>query len=430
MPTVRGIGLLALAAAIYGGGRVVGTYELYVVSLSLATLVVMAALVVFISGRRLLVERTVYPASPTAGEEASLVLEVANRSLLPTAAVEVDDPLGLVSGSELKVEMSPLGPRARRTLRERVPDPRRGVYRLDPPRISMTDPLGLFLGRRRAGSELDLVVLPQVAALTSCVFFGVRGLGRTAQTRRSLTHASLDLRGVRPHQPGEPLSHIDWKSTARTGTLMLRETEEPAGSDVVILLDAHVASVTGEAPDTSFEAAVSAAGSIADYVLREGFGASVLLQGEGGRLFAGRFDHRERGRQELLSFLAGAEATSRAPVWEAVRQNEALLSQGLALVLITPSFERPLLLLLGELRERGLPVYLVSVDGPSFEGSATPPTVEVERRAFLLALQAAGVPSVTLRYGDRLEEVLSFGGPRRSVFSSGAHQQSPVGGAA
>ncbi|MGC8732680.1 MAG: DUF58 domain-containing protein [Halothiobacillaceae bacterium] len=23
---------------------------------------------------------------------------------------------------------------------------------------------------------------------------------------------------MRPHNPGEPLSHIDWKATARTGT--------------------------------------------------------------------------------------------------------------------------------------------------------------------------------------------------------------------
>jgi uncharacterized protein (DUF58 family) len=411
VPTTRGLGVLLLAAATYVGGRLVGTYELYLVSLSLATLFVLSGLMVLLSGRRVLVERTVYPATPTAGEEAALVLEVSNRSLLPTAAVDVTEPLGAASGLDLTIEMSPLGPRARRTLRERLPDLRRGVYRLGASRVGMVDPLGLFLRRRGAGGELGLVVLPKIAPLVSCVFFGERGLGRAAQTRRSLTNSSLDIRGVRPHQPGEPLSHIDWKSTARTGILMLRETEEPAGSDVVVLLDGSAAGVTGEPPATSFEAAVSAAGSIADYVLREGFGVTLVLHEHGNLLRSERFDYREQGRQQLLRSLADVQPRAKAPLWEAVRQNETLLTRGLALVVVTSSFERPLLLLLTELRERGLPVQLVAVDASSFEGAENEPPTENERRAFLLSLQAAGVPSVNLRRDDDLSDVLSFGTP-------------------
>lgn len=431
MPTVRGSGVLSLAVATYVGGRVVGTYELYLLALSLGTLVVLSALMVLVSGRRVLVDRSIYPSTPSAGDEAALVLDIANRSLLPTAAVEVSEPLGAVSGRDLTLDMSPLRPRGRRTLRERVPDMRRGVYRLGPSRVSMIDPLGLFLRRRRVGGELDLVVLPRIAPLVSCVFFGERGLGRTAQTRRSLSQTSLDLRGVRPHQPGEPLSHIDWKSTARTGVLMLRETEEPAGSDLVMLIDSTAATVTGDPPDTSFEAAVSAGGSIADYVLREGFGVTLMLHEPEAGLRAERFDYRERGRQELLTVLAGVDAQAREPIWETMRKHDALLSRGLALVIVTPSFERPLLLLLSELRERGLPIYLVSVDGPSFAGVDTPAIVQTERRAFLLALQAAGVPSVTLAHHDDLAAVLSFGSRRRGRDEPavrGASGFSPVAG--
>jgi uncharacterized protein (DUF58 family) len=85
-----------------------------------------------------------------------------------------------------------------------------------------------------------------------------------------------EFRGIRPHQPGEPLSHIDWKSTAKTGVLMLREMEEPAGADITMLLDGTAGQLVGKAPENNFELAVRAAGSIADFILRHGRGLTLV----------------------------------------------------------------------------------------------------------------------------------------------------------
>ena len=41
--------------------------------------------------------------------------------------------------------------------------------------------------------------------------------------RRLPTLDASEFRGIRPHEPGEPLNRVDWKSTAKTGSLMLRE---------------------------------------------------------------------------------------------------------------------------------------------------------------------------------------------------------------
>jgi uncharacterized protein (DUF58 family) len=419
--------VLALAAATYIGGRVVGTYELYLVALSLTLLVVLSGVMVVLSGRKIGVRRQVYPAEPLAGDEAALTLELHNDSFLPTAAVQVTEPLGRVAGEELVLDMSPLGPKGARTLRERIPGLRRGVYLLDSARVTLVDPLGLFSRRRPAGDELRLTVLPRLVPLTSCVFFGGRGLGQNAQTRSSLSSASLDLRGVRPHHPGEPLSRIDWKSTAKTGILMLKETEEPSRTDVVVLLDGTAAAVTGEPPLTSFERAVEAAGSIADFILREGFGVSLLLHEDDGGLKSERFDGRERGRKELLEALAATQATARVPLADALRRKQAAVSKGLALVVVAASFDRSLLLVLAELREQSLPVYLVHVNAPSFAGLPVGEAVETERRRFLLGLQAAGVPSVSLGNDDDLVAVLSFA-DRRGRETGGAAPVAPPAG--
>jgi hypothetical protein len=171
---------------------------------------------------------------------------------------------------------------------------------------------------------------------------------------------------------------------------------------------------------------VEAAGSIADYVLREGFGVSLLLHEEDSGLKYERFDGRERGRKELLETLAGTQARAKVTLADALRRKQAVVSKGLALVVATASFERSLLLILAELREQSLPVYLVHVDAPSFSSSETAEAIETERRRFLLGLQAAGVPSVTLGKEDDLESVLSFAG-KRGAGARQAHPGQPVG---
>ena len=48
---------------------------------------------------------------------------------------------------------------------------------------------------------------------------------------------------------------------------MLREMDDPTSGDITVLLDGTAAQVVGEAPQTNFELAVQAAGSVADFVL-------------------------------------------------------------------------------------------------------------------------------------------------------------------
>ena len=76
---------------------------------------------------------------------------------------------------------------------------------------------------------------------------------------------------------------MDWKSTAKTGSLMLREMEAATDDDLTLLLNGAAADVAGELPDTTFEVAVQAAGAMAAYSLRSGHSVNLLLPENGWR---------------------------------------------------------------------------------------------------------------------------------------------------
>lgn len=81
-----------------------------------------------------------------------------------------------------------------------------------------------------------------------------------------LARDDVSFHALRDYQPGDDLRHVHWKSTARTGTLMVREYEQTRRSHFVVALSTH----PGEYRDAAeFETAISVAGSIGLRALRD-----------------------------------------------------------------------------------------------------------------------------------------------------------------
>jgi uncharacterized protein (DUF58 family) len=432
MLTLRGVGLLVVAIGAYIGGRLVGTYELYLVAFSLAALVVLALAYVLTSSRRLTVRRILDPPTLFSGDEASLSLELTNPSFLPTSPLRVQEQLRDATGSDVILELPPQPPRGSHRETVTLPPARRGVYVLPPSRVTLSDPLGIASWGHDSGVEEQLVVLPRIVRLRSCVLFGVHQLGAGARSRSSLAHTSLELRSVRPHQPGEPLSRIDWKSTAKTGVLMLREVEEPARSDVLIALEGTAAGVVGTAPDTSYELAVAAVGTLGDYVLSEGYAVDLLSHGAQDRVE--RYEGHAEGGVGLLRALAETQPEAATSFAAFLRGHYPALTRGVALVVVTAVLDDDLFALLAELHGRGLPVSVVLIEAQSFrprengsDGQPRPSdsvgprahpepplsdepigsTLDVATKRRLLRLQAVGIVSLTIARSTDLEAALA-----------------------
>ena len=70
----------------------------------------------------------------------------------------------------------------------------------------------------------------------------------------------MNFHALRPYAPGDDRRHVHWRSTARTGSLMVRQFEESRMSRVAVALDTgRLAWLDGD----EFELGVSCVGSVA-----------------------------------------------------------------------------------------------------------------------------------------------------------------------
>jgi uncharacterized protein (DUF58 family) len=406
-PTPRGAALLAVAAATYVAARILGTWELYVVALAFAAMVGVSWGLVAAGSRRLQVSRGVAPSAPVAGDLLLFSFRVRSGSSLPGLQITLHDAVGTLAGSDRSVEFESLGARSTRAVTSGPWPALRGVHRLPVMLAVVEDPLGLVSTRRRVGEELRVTVAPRLPELSSCAPCVDSGMRHGGGRRRLPTLDASEFRGIRPHEPGEPLNRVDWKSTAKTGNLMLREMEAATDDDVTLLLNGAAADVAGELPDTTFEIAVRAAGAMAAYSLRSGHSVNLLLPENGWRPV--RLSPNAKSLRRLLGALAGTAPnglTSLGPSLRAIVADRRPNARSRVVTLVVLKLDEGLVNALVRVRASGLPVSVVHVVD---EPAATLSAARDQRRS----LTAAGIHYVPVGRADDLPAALSEGSMSR-----------------
>lgn len=253
-----------LAAVVVGGlvaGIAWGWAEAWVAAVAAAVLLL--ACVPFLLGRhdyamRLELDRE----RVVAGSVVSGVLDVANRGSRVGLPALVDIPVGdgLV---EVHVPLLRAGADHREQLT--ISAARRGIIAVGPMTIGRGDPLGIL----RREHEWDEVQTIHVHPVTTPIPSTSAGLLRDLEgsATRKIVDSDLAFHAIRDYMPGDSRRHVHWKSTAKTGQLMVRQYEETRRSRIAVLLDLE----TGRyASDEEFELAVSAAASIGVQAVRDG----------------------------------------------------------------------------------------------------------------------------------------------------------------
>jgi uncharacterized protein (DUF58 family) len=144
----------------------------------------------------------------------------------------------------------------------------RGRYAFTRVRAVLEDPFGLERVEQPIAGEGTLLVYPRLVDLERIFSEGIEAhQGRRLAMWRP---AGFDLHSVREYQQGESLRKVHWPTTARRGELMVKDFDDAARDEVAVVLDAAAAPVAGDAPDSSFEAQVRAAGSILQAHVRAG----------------------------------------------------------------------------------------------------------------------------------------------------------------
>ncbi|QNO38542.1 DUF58 domain-containing protein [Protaetiibacter sp. SSC-01] len=196
-------------------------------------------------------------------------------------AITVDNPAGRRLGTVLEVpvgesvvELALPGMRRRTSHTQdfAIPTERRGVIAVGPVRTVVGDPLGLIRREHSWTDRLELVVHPRTVSVPSTSTGLIRDLEGTPT--RDLTASDVAFHALREYQSGDDRRYIHWKSTAKTGTYMVRQFEQTRRSHLVVALSL---STHDFASEDEFELAVSVAGSLGVRAIRDGRTVSVVV---------------------------------------------------------------------------------------------------------------------------------------------------------
>ncbi len=137
---------------------------------------------------------------------------------------------------------------------------RRGMYRQDTFGIRTRFPFGFFEKTRRVQSNMEITIYPPVEPTDQ--FYEVLPLlsGEMASHFRGRGH---ELHSLRDYQPTDSGRLVDWKVTAKSGRLMVREFAREDERRVMLVLDPYIDKVASAKDMTRFEQAVSLTACIA-----------------------------------------------------------------------------------------------------------------------------------------------------------------------
>jgi uncharacterized protein (DUF58 family) len=368
--------------------------------------------------RSLTIERATRVLRQQVGQVFEERFVIDNPSRLGILWLEVIDesPIPGKQGSRV---LSNIGPRQERTYVTRTFLTRRGAFQLGPTILRSGDPFGLFSYVKEFPETNTMLVLPMVVDVTR--FPGPAGF---LPGGRALRQKSLEVTpyaaGVREYAPGDPLNRIHWRSTARRDRLMVKEFEQDPLADVWIFVDAHEdvhisqedentpggendpfwiwthkSQVT--LPPSTFEYAVSAAASIANYFIHQGRAVGLASAGRSFSVLAA--ERGERQISKILENLAFLNSEGRLPLLGLVEAQAPHLPRGSTVVVITPSYQESVEVAVNELLRRDIRPIMVFVDPASFGGRNN--IIELYSR-----IQAAGIPSCRVSCGDSLQGAL------------------------
>jgi len=134
-------------------------------------------------------------------------------------------------------DLPPVVPGETRGVDLRLTPTRRGVIRLAGCGVERDDLFGLWRRAVTVPAEEKLVVLPPIYPVRLPEFCGKRRYQQGGVVAAHKVGDSEEFMQVREYRPGDPLKRIHWPSSARIGTLAVKEFQDEYFSRVALVLD-------------------------------------------------------------------------------------------------------------------------------------------------------------------------------------------------
>ncbi len=177
------------------------------------------------------------------GKETMVKLVTKNKGLLPIARADAQIVVTDVCTGHRKKEWMKLStvPRGEWSFVRQIAFSGTGTYRLQLRKLRVYDLTGLFYGKIRRKSSVQIRVLPKLCEIPVRLGLAVTNFYGEADVydEHEAGYDNSEIFDVREYQKGDRLQNIHWKLTAKQEELMVKEHSLPKACPVVLLLDYH-----------------------------------------------------------------------------------------------------------------------------------------------------------------------------------------------
>ena len=241
--------------------------------------------------RNILYSREFSDDSVFEGEETLVLEKIENRKLLPVPLLliesAVDESMEFASQRNLVIRhgfyhLSSffLPPYMRIKRKHKVRLMKRGCYYLTEAALNCCTLYGLLTDTRIAKFSTRIVVYPKLIPLNDIPFPSRSWQGDTIVQRWIVDDPFL-IAGARPYRQGDPMNRINWKATARSGSLHSHNTEYTASPKIMICLCFDINDEMWDRvtePDR-IEKGISCAASVSAQMIRKGVQTGLICNG-------------------------------------------------------------------------------------------------------------------------------------------------------
>lgn len=282
---VHAPGLAAIFVAILMGvGAVNSQNNLLFIAFGLALGLILIA--GFVSGSTLMHIEAVRSEPPVGrvGEPMQIVYRVRSTSRwIPAFGLVAEE----VGGRGAKGWRSRLGrvraaithipARETRSAHAHVVPVRRGEVKLQAVRVSTTFPFGVLKKSATFTQRTTVLVRPALGpAPTAVLDQALAGAGRTETVSRRIGRDD-EFYGLREYAPGDSVRRIAWRASARSESLMIRESYATMNADVVVAISFSGGSPGESRADDRDEQAISLAASLVEIARRRGARVRLVI---------------------------------------------------------------------------------------------------------------------------------------------------------
>lgn len=143
---------------------------------------------------------------------------------------------------------------------------RRGLYSFGPLRLESKGPFGLFRTRNTVTAPGEVLIYPAYHHLKRLRLFEKREFAEQSSLR---VGRGSQVIGTREYRSGDSLRQIHWRSTARTGQLVVKEFSDDEQQAFTVVLDLQADLSIGAGKFSTFETAIRLAASFGYYATKK-----------------------------------------------------------------------------------------------------------------------------------------------------------------